>query len=184
MQESVPIPTASREIIEIESDTDDDDDPFSPFLNLDSIDGAFPDIPDYVGSSSSEGEQEQVSAPDFVAPDRFGTPQIIVTDAEVLYQLYSDKVLEVFPDICRSHLKVLYETHTADLAPQRSQQSNEVVSQAVIVEILDSEKYPKEKDGKKKLKRKRTQDSDGEEDEHNYAKSGRARLTAAEIPDA
>ncbi|MCJ1476761.1 hypothetical protein MMC13_005430 [Lambiella insularis] len=188
MESAGPTPAAPREIIEIDSDTDDDENAFGPFLDLAAIDQAFPGVPDYRGSDSSDGEQGSAPVTNVTAPAPVEGLSVTITDPELLYQQYLGKVLEVFPDVCRSHLKLLYDTHTADLAPNRSKQANDQVSQAVIVQILDSEKYPKEEDRRKKLKRKRTDDADGEEEEeeeeHGYAKLSRARLTAAEISDA
>ena len=172
-------------MIEIDSDTDSDPgdgaDPFSSFFDLEAIDQAFPDIPDYAGYEVSN--VEQIALPHHETTEAALQP-VVITDPEVLYQLYQDRVLEVFPDICHDYLKELYDTHTAGFAAERSQLVNEELSQTVIMEILDAEKYPTENDKKKKLKRKRTEGSDDEEEEFQYTRPNRAKITAAEIQDA
>ncbi|MCJ1435209.1 hypothetical protein MMC27_004581 [Xylographa pallens] len=176
--------TVSREVIEIDSDTDSDlengGNPFASFFDLATIDQAFSDIPDYTGYESSD--VEQTALPHWTATEPAYKP-VLITDPEILYQLYMGKVLEVFPDVCRDHLRTLYDTHAAAFPVERSQLVNEELSQAVIVQILDAEKYPTEKE-KKKLKRKRAEGSDDEEEEKNYTRLSRPRITGAEIQDA
>ena len=111
-------------------------------------------------------------------------PAGIVTDPEVLYQLYLDKVLEVFPDICRDHARLLYDTQLQALGPQRSPRIIEYMSQGVIMQILDSEKYPKQRDTKKKLKRKRSTESNRESESENFEKADRPRLRLEETQEA
>ncbi|MCJ1384544.1 hypothetical protein MMC17_007661 [Xylographa soralifera] len=185
MNADAPPTTFSREVIEIDSDTDSDTEnganPFAPFFDLETIDQAFPDIPDYAGYESSNAEQ--TALPHRIATEDAYRP-VLITDPEVLYQLYLDKILEVFPDVCHDHLRTLYDTNAAAFPVERSQLVDEELSQAVIVQILDAEKYPTEKEKKKKLKRKRAEGSDGEEDEVNYTRPSRPKITAAEIQDA
>ena len=108
----------------------------------------------------------------------------IVTDPEVLYQLYLDKVLEVFPDICRDHARRLYDTQLQILGSQRSPRIIEYMSQGVIMQILDSEKYPKHRDTKKKLKRKRSTESSRESENENFERADRPRLRLEETQEA
>ncbi|KAL8828722.1 MAG: hypothetical protein Q9191_002430, partial [Dirinaria sp. TL-2023a] len=69
-------------------------------------------------------------------------------------------ILELFPDISHDHVKQLYDSELQGSGPNRTQTS---VVQHLIDQILDSGKYPKEKDRLKELKRKRYLDSDEEE---------------------
>ncbi|MCJ1394416.1 hypothetical protein MMC18_007294 [Xylographa bjoerkii] len=185
MQAGASPTTASREVIEIDSDTDSDTEnganPFAPFFDLETIDQAFPEIPDYIGYESSDAEQTALSHR--TATEAASKP-VVITDPEVLYQLCLDKVLEVFPDVCRDHVRTLYDTHAAAFPAERSQFVNEELSQAVVMQILDAEKYPTEKDKKKKLKRKRIEGSDDEVEEMNYIRPSRPKITTAEIQDA
>ncbi|MCJ1397728.1 hypothetical protein MMC11_000924 [Xylographa trunciseda] len=185
MQAGLSPTTVSREVIEIDSDTNsnpgNEANPFAQFFDLETIDQAFPDIPDYHGYESSDAEP--VALPHRTAIEAAYKP-VVITDPEVLYQLFLDKVLELFPDVCRDHLRTLYDTYAVAFPGERSQLVNEELSQVVIVQILDAEKYPTERDKKKKLKRKRTEGSDDEEEEMNYTRPSRPKITAAEIQDA
>ncbi|MCJ1282927.1 hypothetical protein MMC26_002253 [Xylographa opegraphella] len=189
MNTNAPPTIVPREVIEIDSDTDSDtfnrSNPFAAFFDLETIDQAFPDIPDY--PSHENGDVEQTALPLRTATEAASEAAyqpVLITNPEVLYQLYLDKVLEVFPDVCRDYLRTLYDGQAAAFPVERSQLVNEELSQAVIVQILDAEKYPTEKEKKKKLKRKRAEGSDSEEEEKNYTRLSRPRITAAEIQDA
>ena len=81
------------------------------------------------------------------------------------------EILELFPDISHDHVKHLYDSETQGSGPHRTQT---LLVQYLIDKILDSGKYPKEKDRLKELKRKRYLDSDEEE---------WAKLQSAEIGD-
>lgn len=69
-------------------------------------------------------------------------------------------ILELFPDISHDHVKHLYDSELQGSGPNRTQT---FLVQHLIDQILDSGKYPKEKDPLKELKRKRYLDSDEEE---------------------
>ena len=111
-------------------------------------------------------------------------PAQIVIDPEVLFQLYLDRVLEVFPDICRDHARLLYDTELRVLGPQSSPRIIEYMSRGVIMQILDSEKYPKQKDTIKKLKRKRSTESNRESENEDYGRVGRPKLGIDEAQEA
>ncbi|KAL8785457.1 MAG: hypothetical protein Q9195_008634 [Heterodermia aff. obscurata] len=68
-----------------------------------------------------------------------------------------EKILEVFPDISHEHCREIYDAQM--LSPVEGQP----IAQTLITQILDKEKYPKEKDRQKELKRKRLTSSDDEE---------------------
>ena len=166
-----------RDAIQIDSDSDDDE----PCGNLftDSENGH------QVLPFSLLEHDLDLLVPGVIAektePD---VPASVVTNPEVLYQLYLDKVLEVFPDICRDHARLLYDTQLQALGPQRSPKIIEYMSQGVIMQILDSEKYPKQRDTKKKLKRKRSTESNRESDSENFEKVDRPRLRLEETQEA
>ena len=73
------------------------------------------------------------------------------------YDACLQEVLEIFPDISRDHVQHLYDAQL--LQPRNGQ----AIAQHLITQILDAGKYPKEKDRLKELKRKRFADSDEEE---------------------
>ena len=79
------------------------------------------------------------------------------------YDACLQEVLEIFPDISRDHVQQLYD---AQLLQPRDGQA---IAQHLTTQILDAGKYPKEKDRLKELKRKRFADSD--EEEVAYVKS-------------
>ena len=70
------------------------------------------------------------------------------------------EILELFPDISHDHVEQLYNANVQDFRGHRTRFS---LVQHLIEKILDSGKYPKEKDRLKELKRKRYRDSDEEE---------------------
>ncbi len=67
-------------------------------------------------------------------------------------QVCLNRVLEIFPDIDHEHVRQLYKTRpvVAEGAPP-----NDDPSEQLIVKILDAGTYPKEKDRRTELKRKR-----------------------------
>ncbi|KAL8947596.1 MAG: hypothetical protein Q9222_006136 [Ikaeria aurantiellina] len=67
-------------------------------------------------------------------------------------------VLDVFPDVSHDHLRSLYDDHIATGEPVLGASSSE----ALISQLLDGGKYPKEKDRLNELKRKRSLKSDDE----------------------
>ena len=165
------------DVIQIDSDSDDDDllgdfyatirdgNEVLPFAMLENdFDAPIPEAPTQISEPTPSPE--------------------LVTDPEVLYQLYLDKVLEVFPDICHDHVRLLYDTRVQAFGPQRSTSASEDMSQGVIMQILDAEKYPKQKDTTKKLKRKRSTVSDGERDDDEFATVDRPRLRLQETQEA
>ncbi|KAI9782754.1 MAG: hypothetical protein M1835_003946 [Candelina submexicana] len=70
-----------------------------------------------------------------------------------------DRILEVFPDICHDHIGQLYENRPAEIDVGNDPSS------ALILKILDSGTYPKEKDRKIDLKRKREEEATDDEKE-------------------
>ena len=97
-------------------------------------------------------------------------PSTITIDPKTRYRLYLDKVLEVFPDISLDHARSLYDT--SQQQPLHSPDDD--VSQAIITQILDTGKYPKEKDKKKDTKRKRTTGSGSDEDDSEWTSPDRS----------
>lgn len=76
------------------------------------------------------------------------------------YDLCLIEILELFPDISHDHVKHLYDSELQGSGHNRTQT---LLLQHLIDKILDSGKYPKERDRLKELKRKRYLDSDEEE---------------------
>ncbi len=77
-------------------------------------------------------------------------------------QLCIDRVLEVFPDIDREHVRQLYRDRPLVM---EGGLANSNPSEDLIVKVLDGGIYPKEADRRKELKRKRATSaasSDGE----------------------
>ena len=76
------------------------------------------------------------------------------------YGLCLTEILELFPDISHDHVEQLYNSDVQRFSGHGMQNS---LVQHLIEKILESGKYPKEKDRLKELKRKRYRDSDEEE---------------------
>ena len=158
----------SKEVIVIEDDSSD-------FGSLDAeLTGGFFTLPEEtdepaLGISPSRSNYAYDTDPNFYQPPEpvHIRPPAIVTDPKILYQLYLDKILEVFPDICLDHARSLYDARCRGDQEYQVDGSDDDISQLIIMQILDAGKYPKEKDKKKKLKRKRSSESgsDGEEAE-------------------
>ena len=174
--------TVQPHVIEIDSDSDVEEDRFmTAFLNLETIEDQSQSSINYFPDDYGSGGLEAIPQP--VAPQSPPTP-VLITDPGVLYELYRDKVLEVFPDVCRDHLTTLYNAQLEGLGVERTAAANDALSQAVILQILDAEKYPKESDRRKKLKRKRRSGSDSEGEDEGYTAPGRSRATAKVIQEA
>ncbi|MCJ1353893.1 MAG: hypothetical protein MMC33_003880 [Icmadophila ericetorum] len=100
-----------------------------------------------------------------VLPEETNTP-VIETDPAVLYQAYLSKVLEVFPDICLNHAQQLYDDRTQAVAEPGPVAPADNISQIIVLQILESGKYPKERETRKALKRKReSEEEEGEDPE-------------------
>ncbi|KAI9821853.1 MAG: hypothetical protein M1827_002435 [Pycnora praestabilis] len=69
------------------------------------------------------------------------------------------KVFTVFPDICREHVLQLYKDRPV------AKEDHEHLAVDLIEKILESETYPKEKDERKELKRKREESAGTTEEE-------------------
>ena len=169
-------------VIEIDSDSDVEDDRFmTAFLNLETIEdqsaSSINYFPDDYGNGGPEAGPQPVAS-------RYPSTPVLIADPGVLYQLYLDKVLEVFPDVCRDHLNTLYNAQLEGFGAERTATANDDLSQAVIVQILDSEQYPKESDRRKMLKRKRRAGSNSESEDEEYTAPGRSRATVKEIQEA
>ena len=117
------------------------------------FDGIIGQLPDPVDPVSLEVLPEEPTAPVVEQPD-----------PAALYQAYVSKVLEVFPDICLKHVQQLYDAHTQADGEQRFAAQEDDISQHVITQILDGGKYPKERDTRRALKRKRESEEEGGED--------------------
>lgn len=90
-------------------------------------------------------------------PDRNASNPRVIPSMQIPvaagYDLCLQNVLDVFPDISHDHVKALYDSHPTDaLSPDAVPLSEEIISQ-----ILDTGKYPKERDRQNELKRKRSE---------------------------
>ena len=174
--------TIQPQVIEIDSDSDVEEDKLvTAFLNHEYIEDRSQSSTNYFSDSYSNEGLEAISPP--AAPYEPPVP-ILITDPGLLFELYLNKVLEVFPDVCRDHVTALYNAQLEGFGIERTAAANEALSQAVILQILDSEKYPKESDRRKLLKRKRRSGSESEGEVEWYTAPGRSRATAMEIQEA
>ena len=167
--QNLPVP---REIIEIEDDSTDEDDAWRHFVTLEDDDALA-----YLPQNSTDIETPPLDAAlssALVSPS-LDNPYSPVTDPEILYLLYFEKVLEVFPDICHEHIRLLYNARTRAFGEQQSAAPQDDISQGVIMQILDTGKYPKEKDKKKELKRKRSSGAAGDEDDAEWTAQDRPK---------
>ena len=160
--QTLPIP---REIIEIEDDSSDEDDAWRQLVTLEDND-AF----DYLPEDSTDAETPALNTALPLAPvsPSLDSPYPSVTDPEILYLIYFEKVLEVFPDICHEHVRLLYNARTRAFGEQQSAAPKDDFSQGVIMQILDTGNYPKEKDKKNELKRKRSSRSGSNEEDAEW----------------
>lgn len=97
-----------------------------------------------------------------ISPVPSRTPAPYSSGARVVVSPYEEclaEVVEVFPDISREHVQSLYNslTHEDNLYAQTA-------AQVLIEKVLDGDKYPKEKDKMKELKRKRSDKNNDEEE--------------------
>ena len=143
------IPT-QREIIEIDSDSDDLGPSAEDLLALDEFENAF--------------DNEQIGG--FALPrldDAYSpAPWTVQVDAPGDYETCLTEVLEVFPDISHEHVRQLYDTRVQSLDHELRRAD---IAQELILQILDGKAYPKEKDRINELKRKRTEVLSSDEEE-------------------
>ena len=148
-----------REVIEIEdsSEYEDEDEFCSELLNLDDFDndgiGYEVDPAYYRFGDHRDAPIRQNSIPDLSAQQ---PPS---------FQDCLGRVVEVFPDICHDHVRRLYDTQVLAFVPQTTISPQDQISQLLIVQILDADKYPKERDRRKELKRKRSIALDSDEED-------------------
>ena len=147
------------EVIEIEDSSEyEDEDVFSPdLLNLgglenDGLDYAV-DPAYYRFGGNRDAPIEQNLVPDLPAQQGPSFEDCV------------GGVVEVYHDICHDHVRRLYDAHILAFVPQIGISPRDQVCQELIMQILDAEKYPKERDRKKELKRKRSTAVDSDEEE-------------------
>jgi len=204
MQADTSKAETEREVIDISSDADDDDDSvietdadlFNHYLNLPVDDfndfNAFLDFP-YEALENPIGEAEgpaEDARPVIVAFP--ATPATLASrpatpasrpDPEECYKLFLRKVLEVFPDHCQDELKRLYDARFADGLCPNSRAFIKEFAVEVILQVVQADKYPKETDRKRSLKRKRAE-SDNEDEGAKYMAHGRQKAAPFEILEA
>jgi hypothetical protein len=183
-----------REIISIDSD-DSEDEQDDVILSSDSEGPDDRRSPFYVDLSTSDADVPAANLfgienahtnvePSYVASEA----EAVAIDPESLYADCLNRVLEIFPDICRDHARNLYDSQMAILGTQPLAGSDGPLSVAIIQQILESkDEYPKETAKKKKKKRKRSliEDSPEDEDDHERWRSkSRPKLTIPEALDA
>ena len=107
----------------------------------------------------------------------------LITDSTTLYRLFSNKVLDVFPNIDRDFLKSLYDKRVNAFGPQKSAAPQDDMSEGVILEILDTENYPKVEPKEKSKKRKRppTEEELDREEEKKWVSHRPYRLSSADL---
>jgi len=197
MQGATALNATEYEVIDISSDTDTDGDEdnsivetdadlFNDFLNL-PVDNFDPFLDPYGTSENLYGGPEGPEGPDedirhFVPASP--TAPVSRPDPEDCYKLFLRKILEVFPDYCRDQLKELYGARFVDGQGPRSRAAVKEVAVEIILQIVQTDKYPKETDRKKNLKRKRSAESDIEEEHALYTAPARAKAGPFAIQEA
>ena len=138
------------QIIEIEDDSENDDFQLDEFFEI----GAFEDP--------------------FNRDDLLESTLPRVPSPTTSHRACVDRVLEVFPDISRDHLQQLYDARITTPTTTR----DDDVFGDLVRQIADAEKYPKEKDRLRELKRKISEvlNSD-QEDAATWAAQGRGTAT-------
>ncbi|MCJ1245416.1 hypothetical protein MMC30_002620 [Trapelia coarctata] len=199
MQAATTEAASEREVIDISSDTDGDGDDsvietdadlFNHYLDLPVDDfndfNPFLDLPYGPFENPFEnlnGEPEapvEDARPVIAAPP---APPVSPPDPEESYKLFLSKLLEVFPDHCRDGLKKLYDSRFTDGESPKSRTSVEEFAVEVILQIVHADKYPKETDRRRNLKRKRAE-SDNEDEGARYMVPGRQKAAPFEILEA
>ena len=155
-----------REVIEIEDDDTDHGRLSEEVFTLDNAGEAFLPI------SPEDRDRDQALLLDWTAPDFISSP-LEATDPAALYRICCDQILGVFPDICLDHVKKLFNTRIEAGQEQLILTANDF-SQAIITQILDDGKYPKEKDKKKDLKRKRSTEPDSNDNDIQWTSQDRS----------
>ncbi len=132
--------------------------PFDEYLDFeeDYMNPAFPSMAQRPGPSASAAQLPQ--RPRMSSPAAQSVP--LRHPASLSYERCLLEVLELFPDISRDHVKILYDAKTQR---DRAESPPSTIVQDLIETILEKDKYPKEKDRLNDLKRKRSKDSDQEE---------------------
>ena len=192
MQATTAQDVIEPEVIDISSDTDDDDesvietdaeyylnlpiDDFNPFLEPPF--GPYSPLENLYGEPGGPVED---ASPISIAPP---TAPVGRPDAEDCYKLFLRRVVEVFPDHCRDQLKKLYDARFADGQDPRSTDAVKEFAMDVILQVVQADKYPKETDRKKNLKRKRSAESDSEDEGAPYMALGREKATCWEMQEA
>ncbi len=151
-------PFPDREIIELSDGEDDASFTFDAdqdFLANDEFDRGSPSH-----NRQAEGDEETLNHSRADEPGSVGarTP---FDD----YQVCLHEILEVFPDISHEYVQQVYDKDIEAVGPYG--RHHNTMAQKLIGEILDSGKYPKERDRVRELKRKR---SDKDVDEEEAAK--------------
>lgn len=149
-----------REVIEIEDSSeyeDEDLDEFPPeLLNLDNFDieglGYGVDPAYYRFGDNRDAPIRQNSIPDLSIQE---PPP---------FEDCLGRVVEVYPDICHDHVQQLYDVQIKSFVLQAGVSPLDQISQLLILQILDADKYPKERDRRKELKRKRSIALDSDEE--------------------
>ena len=107
-----------------------------------------------------------------------------ILDPETLYQVYRERVLEVFPNISLEFLKQTYDARAQETSSQNMPISIEAIIQRTVLEVSDLEEYPKQRETRKKkesLKRKRGDDPEGShEDDLEWVQPGKKYPSSGE----
>lgn len=131
--------------------------PFDEYLDFENyINPSLPGMGQRSGPAASAAQLPQ--RPRMSSPAAQPVP--IRPPTSLSYERCLSEVLELFPDISRDHVKILYDTK---LQHDRTESPPPTIVQDLIEKILEKGKYPKEKDRLNDLKRKRSRDSDQEE---------------------
>ena len=141
-----------REIIEIDSDSDDFDPSTDDLIN-------FNDIEDDLNPAQDDNTTLLPLGDLGEPPDLWATH----IDENTYYEACLAEILEVFPDICHDHVRQMYDAQVQKNVDHDLQRLG--ITQELILQILDIKKYPKEKDRINELKRKRSDTVNSDEEE-------------------
>lgn len=155
------------EVIDLDSYHEEVHNPIEGFLTLEEIEAAFDD--DY-----PEGA-ERLQRLATLEPPGLPTAK---ENPKNQYEVCLAEILDVFPDISHDYVRQLYDTWTLKSQTSQSQIQGHSVLYDLTMEILDTGKYPKERDRINDLKRKRSEALNSDEEEEAKWKDVERELAA------
>lgn len=144
-----------REIIEIADDSGDETEVIlEDFLTTEELEQARNAIHSIPSSATMNRPKSPGSSGSPDNPDSLDNSQPTL-DTLVRFEKCQKQILDVFPDISLEHLKSLYDACLSRRLEKVPPAADDL-AQELIAQILDREKYPKESERRRELKRKRS----------------------------